>query len=100
MASKIYTVEEIWDLVMKNDYFVMACLSKMLDRQTTDEQRAETTKYANGRGFNAHDAKFLTSLAIQARTYRHLSPKQLAYARKSLYKYRKQLCEIANEMQA
>ena len=97
MAKK-YTVEEIWHLVETNDYFVLACLSKMLDRQTADEQRDQNTKHSNGRGFNSRDAKFMTSLAIQARKYRHLSDKQLECARKNLYKYRKQLTEIANEM--
>lgn len=98
--AKVYTVEEIWDLVMKNDYFVMACLSKMLDRQTSDEVSSGTTRHHNGRGFNSRDAEFLTSLAIQARTYKRLSKSQLEWARKKLYKYRKQLTEIANEMQA
>lgn len=100
MATRVYTVEEIWNLVMTNDYFVMACLSKMLDRQTSDEIKAEATRHNNGRGFNSTDAKFLTSLALQARTKRYLSPRQLAYARKCLYKYRRQLCEIANELAA
>ena len=97
MAKK-YTVDEIWRLVETNDYFVLACLSKMLDRQTRDEQIDQNTKHSNGRGFNSADAKFMTSLAIQARKYRRLSPRQLACARKNLYKYRKQLTEIANEM--
>lgn len=93
-----YTVEEIWDLVEANDYFVMACLSKMLDRQTAAEKRDAQTKDRNGRGFNGPDAKLLTSLAFQARKYKRLSPKQLYCARKKLYKYRRQLTEIANEL--
>lgn len=97
-TERIYTVEEIWELVETNDYFVCACLSRMLERQTRDEQECADTKHRNGRGFNSHDAKFLTSLAVQARKYRHLSPKQLAAARKALYKYRRQLTEIANEL--
>ena len=104
MAQKIYTVEEIWNLVLTNDYFCCACLSKMLDRQTQDEQRAGETRHRNGRGFNGKDAKFLTSLAIQVRRNKNrgtiLTQNQLAAARKCLYKYRKQLTEIANEMQA
>lgn len=97
-TKRIYTVEEIWELVETNDYFVMACLSKMLDRQTRDEQFDHQTKHRNGRGFNSRDAKFMTSLAVQARKYRHLSPRQLECARRNLYKYRRQLTEIANEM--
>ena len=96
--KRVWTEEEIWNLVMTNDYFVCACLSKMLDRQTKDEQRDKQTKHTNGRGFNSADAKFLSSLALQARKYRRLYPNQLKYARKCLYKYRKQLVEIANEV--
>lgn len=104
MARKVYTVEEIWNLVMTNDYFCCACLSKMLDRQTQDEVRSASTKHHNGRGFNGRDAEFLTSLALQVRRNKNrgviLSQRQLAAARKCLYKYRRQLTEIANEFAA
>ena len=102
MANVKYTVEQIWELVMTNDYFCCAALSKMLDRQTSDEQGSGTTKYRNGRGFNGRDAKFLTSLAWQVRRNKHkgmiLTNNQLQAARKCLYKYRKQITEIANEL--
>ena len=102
--AKTYTAEDITKLMDTNDYFVCACLSKLYDRQTADEQRSQSTKHHNGRGFNAVDAKFLSSLAIQVRINKTkgtiLTPKQLQYARKCLRKYVNQLVEIANEAQA
>ena len=102
--AKTYTAKDILTLMDTNDYFVCACISKLYDRQTADEQQSSSTKHHNGRGFNAFDADFMSSLARQVRINKDkgtiLSPKQLKYARKCLKKYVNQLVEIANEAQA
>lgn len=64
---------------------------KLWQRQTSDEQAAQTTGYDNGIGFNGTDAMILSSFAEQINKGRTLSPKQLTIAFKKLPKYSKQI---------
>lgn len=65
------------------------------DRQTADEQAAETTAHDNGIGFNGVDASFMSSLAKQVRNRGFLTPTQLTFARSKMKKYAGQLLRIA-----
>ncbi len=101
------TVVPNWDkdtvraLLANNAQAVYKALICLYNRKTADEQQSEDTKHLNGRGFNARDAQFGSSLAQQCinpdKRYRNpLSPNQLAAARRMLNKYAGQLARVAN----
>ena len=78
--------EQIVQLLATNDKAVCRALVLLNERQTSDEQAGETTRYDNGRGFRPCHAKMGSSMAKQiARKGRlELSPKQLEYWRKPM----------------
>lgn len=97
----MWTTAAVADKLAKSDKFVERALTYLLSCQTDSEQNSESTLDDNGIGFNAFDAKFLTSLAQQVNrsTYpagQRLSPRQRECARKSLKKYVGQLTAHAN----
>jgi hypothetical protein len=96
MATRIWTEEEIGNLIQTNDRVLYNGLKKLYECQTVDEQRTESTNHHNGRGFNSADAKFLTSVAKYLLRYGYLSEKQKYVTRKRLVKYTRQLTRIAN----
>ena len=82
-------------------------LVHLYNRQTSDEQRTEDTKYNNGIGFTPADARMGTSMATFFQRRGYLTPKQIAYWRKPnakgtprILKYKKQLLEEALRKQA
>lgn len=98
-----HTVESIKNLLATNDKAIGRALIVLRERQTDDEQRSETTKYHNGRGFRPCHARMGTSMAnfFQARGF--LTPKQVNYWRTPMRCgntrieiYAKQLLEQAN----
>ena len=93
---KVWSKEEIKELLDSRPAFVGRSLVKMLERQTADEAQGGYTSHANGMGFSAFDAEFLTSLAKQFSERNSLSEKQLVMARKSLKRYAGQLVDVAN----
>lgn len=95
---------EIVKLLETNDRAVARAVLVLNERQTADEQNAETTKYHNGIGFTGADARMGTSMAKFYSRNGYLSPKQIAYWRKPnkngvmrIAKYAGQLLEIAEE---
>lgn len=104
--TKVYTVDEIRDLLDRSDEAVIRGLLRIYERQTFDEQKSEFTKHDNGIGFSAADGHILSSFAKQVKKHQidpnpryktPLSPKQMAMARARIRKYARQLCEIANQ---
>ena len=93
---KVWTKDEILDLLDKSPTMIGRSLLVLYRRQTGDEQEAEYTYYTNEKGFNKIDAEILSSFAKQYDRRRTLSNKQLELARKRLPKYWKQLLEEAN----
>ena len=93
---KVWTAEEIKELINTNNAFVARSLVKLFERQTADEQNSEMTKYQNKMGFSAFDADILSSMAKQFQRYGKLTEKQTVVARRRLQKYTKQLTRIAN----
>lgn len=98
------TKQEIVDLLVKSDKAVIRALIVLNERQTTDEQSSAITKYHNGRGFRPCDAFMGSKLAQFYLARGFLSPKQLAWARKTnkaglprLSVYWRQLAEAAEE---
>lgn len=94
--KRIWTQEEIKNLVQTNDNMLYRSLKKLYDCQTADEQASGETKEHNGKGFNAFDAEILTSFVNFFNRTGFLTDKQKAIARKKLVKYTKQLTLIAN----
>ena len=74
-----------------NPAWAQRAIVKLWQRQTADEQAAQTTGHDNGIGFNGTDAFILSSFAEQINKGRTLSPKQLVIAFKKLPKYSKQI---------
>ena len=74
-----------------NPAWATRAIVKLWERQTADEQAAQTTGHDNGVGFNGTDAFILSSFAEQINKGRTLSPKQLAIAFRKLPKYSKQI---------
>lgn len=97
MAKMVYTwnKETIQNLIDTNDQAVYNALIQIYRRQTLSEQASMTTHLHNSVGFTGADAGFLSSLAESYIKYKRLSPKQLAYARKKMKKYWRQLQDIA-----
>lgn len=95
-TKRIWTEQEIKDLVQTNDTVLYGALSKLYDCQTSDEQRAGATKVYNGVGFNGADSRFLSSVSEFLRKKGFLTDKQKSVTRRKLVKYTKQLTRLAN----
>ena len=85
------TAEEIKEQIAINDFVAIKALELLYAQQTADEQEMGITENQNGRGFNATDAPFCSSLAEQVKSGKDLSFKQIESLRKILPKYSKQL---------
>jgi hypothetical protein len=92
----MWTTESIKAGLDTSDGWVCRAIQALCDRQTEDERASAETFHHNGMGFNACDARFLTSLAEQLDRGAGLSPKQMAAARRAVRKYAGQLAAIAN----
>ncbi len=94
--KRIWTIEEIKNLLEKSDIMVQKSLLKLYEQQTESEKMSETTRINNRVGFNAFDAEILSSFSKQLLTRNFLSKKQIDFTRKKLYKYARQLTALAN----
>lgn len=94
--ERIWTEQEIKDLVQTNDKVLYGALKKLYACQTEDEQRVGETTENNGVGFNGADSRFLSSVAEFLISRGFLTDKQKAVTRKKLVKYNKQLTRLAN----
>lgn len=95
-SKKVWSEEEIMNLIQTNDKVLYGALKKLYACQTVDEQREEATKERNGKGFNGVDASFLSSVAEFLLKRGYLTDKQKVCVRKRLVKYNKQLTLLAN----
>lgn len=75
------TKQQIVAALSSNDRALYKALVLLNNRQTQDEQASESTRYANGRGFNAAHAKRGTSMANFFLRAGFLTPKQKAWWR-------------------
>jgi hypothetical protein len=75
------TKQEIIHALATNDRALYKALVLLNQRQTADERASETTRYTNGRGFNAAHAKRGTSMANFYLRAGFLTPKQKAWWR-------------------
>ena len=94
--ARVWTEEEIKNLVQTNDKVLYGALKKLYECQTVDEQQIGETKEHNGVGFNGVDSKFLSSVSEFLIHRGFLTEKQKVATRKRLIKYNKQLTRLAN----
>ena len=84
---------EIWnDPIIKHMAFVFS-------RQDDDEQDRETTKYKNGRGFSAVDARICSSILSYVFKKDKISPKQYDILIQKSMKYSKQIPDLSFSVQ-
>lgn len=76
------TKEQILSLLQSNDKAVARALLVVNSNQTSDEQREQTVRYHNCKGFRPCHARMGTSMANFYTKYGYLSEKQLAYWRR------------------
>ena len=95
-SKRIWTEEEIKNLIQTNDKVLYAAFKKLYACQTADEQYAGHTQEYNGIGFNGVDAPILSSMAEFLIKTGFLTPKQKVVVRKKLIKYNTQLTKLTN----
>lgn len=89
--SKAYTLEDVKELLKRNNKAVERAILLLYSFQTLEEQKYGHTGEWNNKGFNRVDANILSSFAEQLSTGRSLSSKQLVIARLKIMKYSKQI---------
>ena len=94
--KKVWSEDEIRNLLETNNTVLCGALKKLYNQQTADEQADGTTKEHNGVGFNGADSEFLTSAAKFLIKNNYLSDRQIMVVRKKMIKYTKQLTRLAN----
>ena len=94
--ARIWTEQEIKELVQTNDKVLYGALKNLYACQTADEQAIGETSVKNGAGFNGLDAPILSSIAEFLINRGYLTDKQKVLVRKKLVKYNKQLTRLAN----
>lgn len=94
--KRVWTEDEIKNLVQTNDKVLYGALKKLYACQTADEQSIGETTEHNGVGFNGIDGTFLSSCAEFLIRKDFLTDKQKVAVRKKMVKYTKQLTKLAN----
>lgn len=94
--KKIWSQEEIKELLENNNKMVIKSLFKLYELQTHEEKLYAETVESNGMGFNCIDAPFLIKIVEWYETKGFLTTKQMFAVRKKLKKYAGQLTRIAN----
>lgn len=94
--KRIWTKEEISELIQNDDRVLYGALKRLYGEQTSTEQSTQETHEKNGVGFNGVDAKFLSSVAEFLNQNGFLTTKQKEITRRKLVKYAGQLTRLAN----
>ena len=94
--NKVWTAEEIKELLLNNDRAVARGVLAIYARQTSSERADGVTKVLNGVGFNGADSRYLSYCANWLRTHSALTGRHLSKARRMMLKYSGQLASIAN----
>lgn len=93
---RVWTEEEIRELVQTNDKVLYGALRKLYDCQTADEIAEGTANHRNGAGFNGVDAGIMTSFCEFLNRTGFLTIKQKDICRRKMIKYTRQLTALAN----
>ena len=95
-VRRIWTEDEIRNLVQTNDKVLYRALLKLYACQTEGEKSSQQTVERNGAGFNGVDSQFLSSVSEFLKRKGFLTDKQKAAVRRKMVKYTKQLTRLAN----
>lgn len=90
-------IERIREYIKNSDEAVTKAISIIYSRQTNEEKAVECTMNHNGVGFSGLDGRFGTSLGKQLAMGRTLTAKQIAFARKMMVKYARQIYDHVQE---
>jgi len=93
---KVWTKEEIKELMERRDNVLITCMLRIYNQQTETERCYGETLEANGKGFNGCDAEILSSFCRFYKENNFLTQRQIALARKKMKKYSKQVADLAN----
>ena len=96
---KIYTVNEIRDMLEKYSNVVSKAIITLYQYQTLLEKEYLSTNEHNGVGFNKFDGPVLSAFAEQILAGCPLTEHQMYAARRRIMKYAGQLTKIANAKQ-
>lgn len=96
-GDKLWTKNDIINLLDTSDKAVTRALSCIYNKQTDEEKNAEHTHKANKVGFSSFDAEYLSSCAKFAERAGFLTANQLHRVRPKIKKYWRQLL---NDMKA
>lgn len=84
MGTRLWTKDEILNLLATNDRAVERALLHLYEKQTAAEQAVGAASTTNGVGFTkAHATKF-TSFAERVRRGQHLTQRQLEFCREEV----------------
>ena len=91
------TREELWDKIKDYDEWAVGALIRLFSLQEEDEKLSHSTRKLNSVGFNAYDAKDMTSIANFYLSRKFLTKNQLKYVRRTMAKYCNQLLAVGME---
>lgn len=97
MEYKLWTKDEIKEMLEKDDKAVEKGVLTIFYFQTKDEREKESATRSNGVGFNRIDSEIMSSFAKRLQEGKSLTVKQMEIARKKILKYAGQLVKVANE---
>ena len=89
--------EELKELIKESDEWVIGALITLYHLQDEDEKWTKSTRKLNSVGFNALDAKDMTSIAEFYLKRNYLTKNQINYVRKTMYKYCGQLSTVGTK---
>lgn len=92
-TSKNDLVSYLREQLSVRDNQAVKGLMTVFANQTESEQESGDTHYNNGVGFTPSDAPLLTSFAMQYKSRKFLSDKQMVVLKKKMPKYARQLIE-------
>lgn len=95
-STKVWTKEEILNLINRSDTAVERAIIAIFKRQTDAERVQEVTAVHNNRGFLPYHARRGSYYAKWIMSGKHLTGDHLAKARSMAVKYTRQLAEDAN----
>lgn len=95
--NRIWTKDEIKNLILTNDKMVIRSVLKLYEYQTESEKLSYDSNIINGVGFNSFDAPFLTDIVKKIHNNVKLTKNQIFILRKKMLKYSNQLTRIANK---
>lgn len=90
----MYSRNQIYEMMKSNDKVLYGAIVALYEQQTVSEKINETANNRNYRGFNAADAKVMTSLAKHLMRNRCLTDKQKKLALIRIEKYGEQLVQL------